>query len=436
MTNINASPSGCSRRRFLGLAATASAVPVISACGSLLGSGASGDLKFWDMPWGTNTYNDVSKKIIASYKPAKGPSATYQSIQWANLSQTFVSAIASDTNPAVSTGSGFQAFQFAEQGAIAYADNLIETMKKSGFYDDFLPGTVDGMKTDKGYVAIPWELDAHVWWYNKALLEEAGAKVPTDWDGLLTTGKALKKIGVYGFSTGAGAGNSLAYETPMSMIIGNGGGLFDPDGNLDVLNPRNIEAIEFIKQLVGEGIVDPASVGYTNDNQYAQWKKKRYGLGNEQSGLADNVGGDVAKDLAVMSPLTGPHGDKATLVVENNVMMYKNTPSQEGSETLVLHWLQNIHRFWDQALVNGLPVLKSIAESPAFKQRRNYVKMVEEYQPIGISYAARGKTVGPAQAKMDGNSAMYQFGQAVLSGKTDAKAVLTTLSNALTALLK
>ena len=438
MTHTNASSPGCSRRRFLGLAAAAAAsVPVISACGSGTGSDASGKLKFWDMPWGTAAYNDVSKKIITSYKPAAGlPSAGYQGIAWANFGQTFASAIASGTNPAVSTGGGFQAFQFAEQGAIAYADNLIETMKKDGFYDDFLPGTLDGMKTDKGYVAIPWELDAHVWWYNKALLEKAGAKVPTNWDELLTSGQALKKIGVYGFATAAGPGNSLAYETPMSMMIGNGGGLFDPDGNLDVLNARNIEAIEFIKQLVGEGIVDPASVGYTNDNAYAQWSKKRYGLGNEQGGLAENVGGDVAKDLLVMSPIAGPHGDKGTLVVQNNVMMYKNTPSQEGSEALLLHWLKNMHQFWDQALVNGLPVLKSIAESPAFQKRPNYVKMVKEYQPIGTSYATRGKTIGGAQSKMDGNSAMYQFGQAVLSSKTDAKAALTTLSNALASLLK
>jgi multiple sugar transport system substrate-binding protein len=117
-------------------------------------------------------------------------------------------------------------------------------------------------------------------------------------------------------------------------------------------------------------------------------------------------------------------------------MMYKNTPSQEGSEALLLHWLKNMHQFWDQALVNGLPVLKSIAESPAFQQRPNYVKMVKEYQPIGTSYATRGKTIGGAQSKMDGNSAMYQFGQAVLSSKTDAKAALTTLSNALASLLK
>jgi multiple sugar transport system substrate-binding protein len=426
-----------SRRRFLGLAAAAAAsVPILSSCGTGASSG-SGNLQFWDMPWGTPAYNDASKKIATSYQPAQGlPSVTYQTIQWANFSQTFASAVASGTNPAVSTGGGFQAFQFSQQGAIAYADNLIATMKQDGFYDDFLPGTLDGMKTTQGYVAIPWELDCHAWWYNKSLLDQAGAKVPTSWDELHAAGQALKKIGVYGFSTGAGTGNSLAYETPMALMIGNGGGIFDAGGNLDVLNPRNIEAIAFIKQLVGEGIVDPASVSYTNDNQNTQWAKKKFGIGLEQVALADNVGGTVGADLLVMSPIPGPHGDKAALIVENNVMMYKNTPSQKGSEAFLLDWLKNMHVFWDQNLVAGLPVLKSIAQSPAFQKRTNFVKMVAEYQPIGISYAARGRTVGVAQSKMDGNSAMYQFGQSVLDPRTSAQSTLTSFSNALTALLK
>ena len=53
---------------------------------------------------------------------------------------------------------------------------------KDGLYEDFLPGIVEAMKTDKGYVAVPWQMDVRSLWYRKSLLEKAGAKVPTDWD--------------------------------------------------------------------------------------------------------------------------------------------------------------------------------------------------------------------------------------------------------------
>src|SRR5690349_2297723 len=182
--------SGFSRRGFLGLGAAVAGGAVLSACGGGSASSGGGKLKFWDMPWGQANYTAAAKKLTEGYKPSGGlDSASYQQIQWANFTQTFSSAIASKTGPAVSTGGGFQAFQFAAQGAIAYADNLIDEFKKDGTYDDFLPGQVEAMKTDKGYAAVPWQLDHRVWWYRKSLLDQAGVQVPTNWNELLTACK-------------------------------------------------------------------------------------------------------------------------------------------------------------------------------------------------------------------------------------------------------
>ena len=106
---------------------------------------------------------------------------TYQVIQWANFTQTFASAVASRTNPAVSSGGGTQVFQFEDQGGISYVDEMYETWKTNGLYDDFLPGLIDTLKVEKGYAAVPYNLDMRVIWVNKTLLDEAGAEVP---DGL------------------------------------------------------------------------------------------------------------------------------------------------------------------------------------------------------------------------------------------------------------
>ena len=143
------SSKGMTRRGFLGLTGSSIAAGFLASCaagGSSGGGGGSGkDLKFWDMTWGvTDAYNTDAKAIVRGFKHGTW-SASYQTIAWSNFNQTFATAIASKTGPAVSSGGGFQAFQFAQQGAIAYADNLIDSFKKTGLYNDFVPGTIEAM---------------------------------------------------------------------------------------------------------------------------------------------------------------------------------------------------------------------------------------------------------------------------------------------------
>ena len=435
--NASRTTSSFSRRGFLGLAGAAAVLPVLAACapGGGSGGGSSASLKFWDMPWGQPGYNVAAKKLVEGYAP-KGslPKASYQTIQWNNFSQTFSSAIASKTGPAVSTGGGFQAFQFSDQGAIAYADDLIDAMKKSGQLDDFLPGTIESMKTDKGYVAVPWQLDMRVMWYRKSLLEKAGAEVPTDWDSFREASKALAKIGVFGFGVGAGAGNNFANHAMVAMMIGNGGGMFDAEGKPDLVTDRNIEAMEFIRELVSLGAVDPAAVSYTSDNLTTQWKSNKIGMGWNTAGLPASIG-DTG-DILVTSPLAGPHGDKATLAFGNNIMMYTNTPSQEASEAFLTWYLKSMKALWDQNVIPALPVLRSIAESENFKKNTQADKIIREWQPVSKTFGATSAALFGALAAIDGGQAITQFSQTMLQGKTDAKAALQTFQTAIEAVVK
>ncbi|WP_432876742.1 ABC transporter substrate-binding protein [Kribbella sp. CA-245084] len=426
------------RRGFLGLAGVAalSACNVSGNSGSSKAGDASGELKFWDMPWGAPAYNTLGKQIIGGYAPAQGfGKASYQIIQWNGFYQTFSSAIASKTGPAVSSGAGFQAFQFAEQGAIAYADNLIDAMKKDGTYDDFLPGVMDTMKTDKGYVAVPWQTDVRPLWYNKALLDQAGAKVPTTWDELLTAGQALKKIGVSGFATGSGSDNNLGAHTMVAMMVNNGGGLFDPDGKPDCVTDANIEAMTFVKQLAGEGIIDKGAVSYTIENLRTQWDSGKAGLGIHSPGLAAQAT-KTGKNLFVASPLKSPSGTIAGLYFVNNLMMYTNTPSQEASEAFLKFYFGQLHKYWETAVGVAVPVLKSIASADYYTKDPNQVAIVEKWIPVCKTYAAKKTASFAALAAVDGGQALAQFAQTMLQGQTDPKTALTTLQRGLEGVVK
>jgi multiple sugar transport system substrate-binding protein len=435
------SSSAFSRRGFLGFAAAAASAPLLAACGGGSasqggGGGGNGVIKFWDMPWATPAYNDAAKKIAEGYTPASGNlKASYQTIQWNNFYQTFSSAIASKTGPAVSTGGGFQAFQFEKQGQIAYADKVIDELKKNGQFDDFLPGVLEPFKSDKGYVAVPWQLDMRVFWYRKSLFEQAGVDVPKDWASLLEAGKALKKVGAFGFATGSGAGNNIGNHSMIMMMVNNGGGVFTKDGELDVMNDRNVEAIEFLLELVSNGIVDPASVSYTTENLNAMWKNKKAAFGPYVLGVPERVG-DTSGDIVVASPIAGPHGDKGGLVFPNNIMMYTNTPSQASSEAFLVSYMGQLKELWRQKLMNALPVFKSITEIPEFASDPNNVKIVKEWQPIAKTFASQGTVLNDNLAVLDGGQALNQFTQTVLTGKTDAKSALQAFESGLKSVIK
>src|SRR5690606_32971685 len=130
--------------------------------------------------------------------------------------------------------------------------------------------------------------------------------------------------------------------------INNGGGLFDEEQQPNMVTPENIEAVEFVLECVSKGYVDPASPTYTSDNFESQWKARKFGMGFGTAGLANNIGGEVGKELLIGSPLTSPAGKQGMLYFPNNIMMYTNTPNQEASEAFLTYYYKNMAPLWTE----------------------------------------------------------------------------------------
>jgi multiple sugar transport system substrate-binding protein len=431
-----------SRRSFLGAAAGATlAAGLATACGSSASSKTAGTtsggagatkarLKFWDMGWGSGSgdqYVNIASATTKTFRQG-GYTASYQPIAWTNFNETFASAIASETGPAVSSGGGFQAFQYAQQGAIAYADDLLDSWKTNGLYADLVPGSLAAMKTANGYAAIPWNLDVICLWYRKTALDDAGVTaLPTTWDEYLTVAEQLAKKKYYAFGAGNGAGNSFGYEPMWAMMINNGGGLFDSDGNLDVVSERNIEAVSFVLELVKMGAVDPGSVSYTAQDYLNKWSDKSVGIGWYDGFLDAAI--KAVGEVFVADPLTSPNGTKGTIQYINNLMMYKNTPSQEGSEEFLTYYVKNLYKLWDAKAISMMPALNSIVRSESFRTDTQAVRLAENWQPIAKTLAAQSVPLTPILGKIDGGTASYNFADTVLAGRGTAKAALVALEN-------
>ena len=156
-TRATSDREGLSRRRFLAMAGAASVLPVLlEACGnssSSSGSAGSGTISLWDGEVGTGQLNTEAKKLVTAWKD--GNLTGGYELLTGNIYEVIEAALAANKGPTVAGGYAYQAFQFADQGDIHYADNVVATMKKNGQYADYLPGLFPQLKTSKGYVGIP-----------------------------------------------------------------------------------------------------------------------------------------------------------------------------------------------------------------------------------------------------------------------------------------
>ncbi|WEK50814.1 MAG: sugar ABC transporter substrate-binding protein [Candidatus Kaistia colombiensis] len=371
-------------------------------------------LNFWDMIWGPPEYIDSAKDLVAQFnKEHPDIQVEYRSVPWNNWYQTFVTAISSGTAPDLSTGAGYQAVQLYDQGAIRPIDDVVEELKKDGELADFMPNTVDTLRYDDHYVALPWGIDIRVWFYRKDLLEQAGVKVPTTWDELRAAAKATTKDGRYGV---VGSGDTGGSHFLYNALLNNGGGLFTADRKLDFKNERNVEAFEALAGMVADGSVSPASTGYNSDDRRAAFNRGQAAFTLDGPGLIAQAG-EQAANIGVVPPLAGMHGDKGTIFWVNNIMVYEQTKHPEQTKTFLKWWSKNQLPLWTKGNSGQLPTRSSIAADDYFKKDAARAYVLEHYVPVGKTTATNAAGIFPALNDLEGEGAMQAFAQELWQGK-------------------
>ena len=76
-------------------------------------------------------------------------------------------------------------------------------------------------------------------------------------------------------------------------------------------------------------------------------------------------------------------------------------------------------------------MLKSIVDSEAFQSDTEWVKIIDEWQPVGKPLSWQAETLFADLAAVDGGQGLQQFTQAILGGQTDSKTALETLQTEL-----
>ena len=389
-------------------------------------------LHFWDMLWGPAQYIDAAKGLVDEFNKAHpGIQVEYRTIPWNNWYQTFLTAVGSGTAPDLSTGAGYQAVQLYDQGAIRPIDDVIADLKKDGEFDDFQPGTIDTLRYDNHYVALPWGIDIRVWYYRKDTLQAAGQQVPTSWAEFEKVVKATTGNGKYGLvASGDTGGSHYIY----SAILNNGGALFSPDRKLTLTRDRNVEAVQMYEDMVKQGEVNPASAGYSFDDARGSFHRGEAAFLLGTPGEIDSSGPDKP-NIGIVPPMTGPHGDKATIFWINNIMVYQQTKHPDEVKTFLEWWSKNEKPLWTKGASGQLPVRKSISSDPYFVNNAALAEIIKEYIPTGKTTAYEAKGIFPALNDLEGEGAFQAFAQQLWQGKP-LKEILATSETRLKSVLK
>jgi multiple sugar transport system substrate-binding protein len=372
------------------------------------------ELDFWDMVWGPPEYIETANKLVEQFN-SEHPNikVTYQSTPWNNWYQTFSTAIASGTAPDISTGAGFQAFQFYDMGAILPIDDVIEEWKNEGKLDDFYEGSVETLKYDGHYVSIPWGIDIRVPYYRKDLFEQAKIEVPTNWEELRAAAKASSKDGKYGMVIQSDTGGTHYF---FSLMLNNGGGIFTEDKKVNFMDERNVEAAQFISDLVKDGSVNPASAGFKGDDATKSFGQGDSAIILDGPGLVDALP-ELDGKIGLMSPLEGPNGDKATVRWVNNIMLYKQTEHPEEAKQFLKWWSENNESLWTEGHAGQLPARQSFAENEYFQNDPFLKQILREWVPIGLSTAHKYPSAFPELNEIEGEGLMQTMIQELVMGK-------------------
>jgi multiple sugar transport system substrate-binding protein len=154
--------------------------------------------------------------------------------------------------------------EFAKAGYVMDAtDRITQDMR-----DKIFPASWDITTVDGKVYGMPWLLDEKYFYYNENLLQQAGFDAPPKtWEELVEQSKAIKEQGIVEYPIVWSWGQ---YEAAIcdwvTLLYGNGGSLVDENGAPAFNNEIGVETLTWMLQTIEEGITNPASVSYVEED--------------------------------------------------------------------------------------------------------------------------------------------------------------------------
>ena len=242
-------------------------------------------------------------------------------VSWNDIYSVVTTRISTNEQPDILNISGFA--DYVADDLLMPAEEYVSPELKENFIDSFWASN----EMDGTVWALPILASCRALFVNTDLLEGAGvAAAPTTWDEVKTACEAIKAeygdtVVPWGLDISTDEGQAAFSYYSWNF----GGGYVDADGNWNLNSAENVQAVEFIKEMI--------DAGYCNANPYTD---TRYPLQDAFSAgtLAMMIGpmNMVAADSTVNYEAVNIPGNGTGLGVCDQLMVFKDPAAKEQDE--------------------------------------------------------------------------------------------------------
>jgi N,N'-diacetylchitobiose transport system substrate-binding protein len=404
-----------SRRIGLALTVAAGLVGPSALAASAAAPQSTGEtLTVWIME-GTNPDPEpFLDEVAAAFEEETGATLDVQFVQWAEAKDRFTTAIAGDTLPDVAELGTTWTPEYADAGVLV---DVTERVEETGLMEDFVPALVEAGTVDGALYGMPWYAGVRSIVYRTDVFEEAGiTELPTDWEGLVEVGNAIKEANPDIIPWPIAGDNQFGVA---SFIWGAGGEVATQDENgqwtSQLTTPEAREGIAFYTGLATEHEFSTPAASTWNElalrDSFTAGEAAMIISGNWTIGAIEEANPDLVGNLGVFPIPSRDGGVGPSFLGGSHLSIFNSTENQDLAWAFVeLMTTGEFASAWgDQSgfFPGTVPLLEEVvaADDPLvapFAQQ-----MVE---------GGRVLPVTPLWGAVEGNRTMAAMMQSILSG--------------------
>jgi multiple sugar transport system substrate-binding protein len=321
--------------------------------------------------------------------------------------------------------------EFVKAGIVTDITDKIPADFKSGVFDSAWTAAAYQGK----YYGVPWINDSKFFFFNKKMLADAGiTTAPKTWDDAVAAATAIKAKGIVKFPIIASWKQAEAVICDWTQLAGVMGGatFVDDQGKATFNTGGGLAALTFMKKLLDDGLVNPASLGFGEDDvnntmsagQAAMALNWTYGYAVMNDPAQSKVSGQIE---VVASP---GKGSVATSGVNGGMSMAVTKSSKHPDEALKLALWMASQKSQEMDTTLAFPMWKASFEDTAVTKANPAFFAAAKVQFAGLV----ARPVVPYYTKL--SNALQVAIQTALQGKATPEQALNDVAAKLADLQK